>query len=146
MNEPTLIKGGLAVDDRGRLTFVNDFNFSNVKRFYNIQNHQPKFVRAWHGHRNEGKYFFAAKGSFVVAVVKVDNWENPSKDLKVHRFVMSDGNPSILHVPAGYANGNMNLTEDAVLSVFSDKSLQESLGDDIRFPSRLWDPWSVEER
>ena len=27
-----LIDGGVAVDDRGQLSFVNDFNFENVKR------------------------------------------------------------------------------------------------------------------
>ena len=33
MNKPTLIEGGLAVDDRGEVRFVNEFNFEGVKRF-----------------------------------------------------------------------------------------------------------------
>ena len=36
--------------------FVNDFNFENVKRFYQVENHRQGFIRAWHGHKKEGKY------------------------------------------------------------------------------------------
>ena len=32
--QPVLMKGGLAVDDRGEVGFVNDFDFKEVKRFY----------------------------------------------------------------------------------------------------------------
>ena len=51
MSEPLLIEGGLAVDDRGEVRFVNGFGFEGVKRFYAVSNHQPGFVRAWHAHR-----------------------------------------------------------------------------------------------
>jgi dTDP-4-dehydrorhamnose 3,5-epimerase-like enzyme len=146
MSEPILIKGGIAVDDRGSVSFVNDFNFAGVKRFYMIENHRQGFIRAWHGHRNEGKYFFVVKGSALVCGVQVDNWEMPSKDLKVHRFVLSDTQPSILFLPAGYANGSLSLTRDAKILVLSTSTLQESLGDDIRFDAHYWNPWNIEER
>ena len=45
--------GGIAVDDRGQLRFVNDFNFANVKRFYQVENHRQGFIRAWHGHKKK---------------------------------------------------------------------------------------------
>ena len=48
--------------------------------------------------------------------------------------------------PAGFANGFMSLTEGAKIVFFSTSTLQESLGDDIRFPARTWDPWTIEER
>ena len=32
--------GDLAVDDRGEVGFVNDFDFAGVKRFYTVRNHQ----------------------------------------------------------------------------------------------------------
>jgi len=144
--QATLLKGGVAADDRGSLRFVNDFGFAGVKRFYVIENHRVGYVRAWHGHKKEGKYFFAAKGSFVIAGVKVDDWEKPSKDLPVERFVLSDESPSILYLPPGYSNGLMALTEGARLMVFSTSSLDESKGDDYRLPARYWDCWSVEER
>ena len=129
--EPTLIKGGLATDDRGTVSFVNDFSFQGVKRFYAIENHRAGFVRAWHGHRHEGKYLLCVRGSAVVGAVKIDDWQNPSKDLKPARFVISETNPSLLAIPPGYANGIMSLTDDTKIMVFSTSALSDSLTDDI---------------
>lgn len=146
MEEPLLIKGGLSVDDRGEVGFVNDFNFKGVKRFYTLQNHSKGFVRAWHGHKNESKYFLAVKGSALVCAVKINDWSKPSKDLKVTRFTLSEKSPSVLFVPAGYANGFMSLTDDCKLVVFSTSTVEDSMKDDYRFDARFWDPWKVEER
>lgn len=143
---PILTKGGLSVDDRGTVSFVNDFDFKNVKRFYVVENHKQGFIRAWHGHKNESKYVFVVKGSAVVAAVKIDNWENPSKNLQINRFVLSEKTPSILFIPAGYANGFMSLSEDAKLIFYSTSELKDSLNDDIRFDAHYWDAWKVEER
>ncbi len=141
-----LIKGGLSVDDRGTVSFVNDFNFENVKRFYSVENHKNGFIRAWHAHKNEAKYVLAVKGSALVCAVEIDNWENPSKELNVHRFVLSEKSPSVLYIPKGFANGFMSLSEDAKLLFFSTSTLQESLNDDFRFDAKYWNPWQVEER
>lgn len=141
-----LIEGGLAVDERGIVSFVNAFDFKGVKRFYTVSNHRVGFVRAWHAHRNEAKYVYVARGSALVAAVKIDTWERPSRDLPVERFVLSADRPSVLYVPEGYGNGFMSLTPDALLFFFSTSSLEESRGDDIRFDSRYWDPWHVTER
>ncbi|MEM2144978.1 MAG: dTDP-4-dehydrorhamnose 3,5-epimerase family protein [Candidatus Jordarchaeaceae archaeon] len=146
MEEPRLIKGGIVVDDRGLISFVNDFDFHGVKRFYMVQNHCRGFIRAWHGHRLESKYVLVIKGSALVCAVAVDNWVNPSKDAKVWRFVLSEITPAVLYIPAGYANGAMSLTEDAKIIYFSNRTLEESLKDDIRFPFDYWNPWEVEKR
>ncbi len=146
MNELKSINGGLAVDDRGTVSFVNDFNFEGVKRFYIVENHKQGFVRAWHAHKKEAKYVMVVKGSAIIGAVKIDNWENPSKDLKVNRFVLSEKNPSVLFIPAGFANGFMSLTDGAKLIFYSTSLLEESKGDDFRFDSRYWDPWEIEER
>ena len=143
---PELLRGALAVDDRGEVGFVNEFGFSDVKRFYTVSNHATGFVRAWHGHRREAKYVLAVSGSALVCCVEIDDWDHPSQELAVQRFVLSDRSPAVLHVPAGYVNGFMTLTPDAKLMFFSTSTLDESLGDDIRFPARYWDPWQVEER
>jgi dTDP-4-dehydrorhamnose 3,5-epimerase-like enzyme len=145
-DEPRLITGDSAIDDRGEVSFVNDFSFAKVKRFYMVRNHRAGFVRAWHGHKREGKYVLPVTGASLVAAVAVDDWENPSAGLKVHRFVLDAAKPRVLYVPPGYANGLMSLTADARLMFFSTSTLEESKGDDIRFPSRYWDVWSVEER
>jgi len=145
-NELILFKGGRAVDDRGSVSFVNDFNFYNVKRFYMVQNHVQGFVRAWHAHKKEGKYVQVVNGSAIVGAVKIDDWDNPSGNLKVNRFVLSDINPSVLFIPAGYANGFMSLTPDTKIIFYSTSSLDDSLSDDYRFDARYWDIWKVEER
>ncbi len=145
-NEPTLLKGGLAVDDRGEVTFVNDFAFEGVKRFYAIRNHEVGFVRAWHGHRREAKFMTVTEGDMLICAVRIDDWDKPDKNAKVHRFVLSARTPSVLHIPAGFANGSMSLSAGARLMVFSTSTLQDSLNDDIRFEARLWNPWKIEER
>ena len=143
---PRLFAGGLAVDDRGSVGFVNDFDFAGVKRFYQVTNHRPRFVRAWHAHRREAKYVAVASGAALIGAVKVDDWQCPSVDGEIHRHVLSADQPSVLYIPAGYANGFMSLTEGATLLFFSTASLEESRGDDVRYDSRLWDIWDVAER
>ncbi len=141
-----LLKGGVAVDDRGEVGFVNDFDFTGVKRFYSVCNHQANFVRAWHGHRHEAKYATVVAGSMLVCCLRIDDWSNPSAALPIQRFVLSAKTPAVLYIPAGYANGFMSLTDDAKIIFFSTSTLQESLNDDIRFPARKWNPWAIEER
>jgi dTDP-4-dehydrorhamnose 3,5-epimerase-like enzyme len=146
MSKPTLIPGGLAVDDRGEVAFVNDFHFENVQRFYTVSNHRAGFVRAWHGHRHEAKYVMAVTGAAVVGAVRIDDWEKPSRDLPVERFVLSAQKPAALYVPSGYANGFMSLTADLKLMFFSTSTLEQSSGDDVRFDSQYWPIWQVVER
>jgi dTDP-4-dehydrorhamnose 3,5-epimerase len=141
-----LIEGNLAVDDRGTVSFVNDFNFSGVKRSYMVTNHRASFIRAWHAHKREAKYVTVTRGSAIIGAVKIDNWEKPAKDSPVSRYILSALKPSVLYIPAGYANGFMSLTEDATLVFYSTSTLEESRGDDIRYDARYWDIWQVAER
>ncbi len=144
--EPQLLVGDIAVDDRGEVGFVNDFDFSRVRRFYTVRNHQPGFVRAWHGHRHEGKYVMVVSGAALIGAVAIDDWENPSKTAHVWRYTLSAHRPAVLYIPPGFANGFMSLTHDAKLLFFSTAALEESKDDDVRFPARYWDIWTVEER
>ncbi len=141
-----MIDGGIAIDDRGSVSFVNDFDFVGIKRFYIVANHRPGFVRAWHGHRHESKAVLIVSGSALLATVEIDDWDDPSPELPVDRFVLSAQRSAILVIPAGYANGSMTLEPDTRMMFLSDLTLAESHDDDYRYPSRLWDPWSVEER
>ena len=144
--EPRVFDGGLSVDDRGAVGFVNDFTFEGVRRFYTVSNHAAGFVRAWHAHRREAKYVTVLRGAAVVGAVKIDNWESPSPASRVHRFVLSASKPAVLYVPAGYANGFMSLTADTLLVFFSTATVEESREDDVRYDARLWDIWKVTER
>lgn len=146
VQEPKVINGGLAVDDRGQVTFINDFDFADVKRFYMVSNHKQGFVRAWHAHKKEAKYVLVVKGAAKVAAVAIDDWDKPSKNAEVKQFVLSEKKPTVLYIPAGYANGFMSLTDDAQIMFFSTSTLDESLGDDFRYESKHWDVWSVVER
>jgi dTDP-4-dehydrorhamnose 3,5-epimerase-like enzyme len=140
METPKLITGGVAVDDRGSLRFVNDFDFSGVKRFYQVQNHRRGFIRAWHGHKVESKYVYVAKGSALIGAIPLG--EPPI----VGKFILSDKSPRILYIPKGYYNGAMTLEEDTIIQYFSTTTLDESKGDDIRLPYDTWNIWQEDFR
>ena len=143
---PTTIPGGKATDDRGSLTFNNEIELNKFKRFYAIENHKQGFIRAWHGHLKEAKLFVPLRGSFLVAAVELDDPVSPSKENKIVKSVISDSNSNSLFIPAGFANGFMNLSSDAILLVYSSTSLEESKGDDYRFEFDYWNPWEIEQR
>lgn len=155
---PTLIEGGLAVDDRGAVSFVNGFDFAGasmmppVRRFYLVSNHQIGMIRAWHGHKKEAKYVTAVSGTALVCAVGMDNWIPQTRFTmrgdasEIHKVILSASKPAVLFIPPGYANGWMSLTPDARLMFFSTSTLEESKIDDYRFPARYWNPWKVEER
>lgn len=143
-NQITVINGGVAVDDRGSVRFVNDFNFENVKRFYQVQNHRRGFIRAWHGHNNEGKYVYVASGSALVAAVPMNAREGDIS--AVSKYVLSDVSPKILFIPAGHYNGFMSLEENTRIIFFSTSTIEESKGDDIRKPYDCWNVWEEDFR
>jgi len=147
-NKPKIIEGGLAVDDRGQLSFANAFDFAGVKRFYMVENFSVNTIRAFHGHRKEAKYIFVVSGSALIAAVELDNIKKPNKKNLVHRFILSAHKPAILHIPAGFANGFKGLEVDTRLVFFSTTSIEESQGDDYRFPFDYWGKkvWEVEHR
>lgn len=138
-NEIKLLTGGIAVDDRGQLRFVNDFNFEGVKRFYQVENHRQGFIRAWHGHKKEGKYVYVAAGTALVGVVNMDTKE-------VSKFVLSAKAPKILYIPPNHYNGFKTLEENTTLMFFSTTTLQESLNDDIRVNYDAWNIWDEDFR
>ena len=129
-------------DERGTIAFVNDFNFEGVKRFYTITHKDTSVVRAWQGHRFESKYFYCLKGEFLINLVKLDDWEKPSDDLPVRSYELSAEDSKILFIPPGFANGFKALSEGGQLLVLSDKTLEESVNDDVRFDMNDWFNWN----
>lgn len=146
MDQPILLPGDIAVDDRGSVSFVNGFHFEGVRRFYVVGNHRSGFVRAWHGHRREAKYVTCVSGAAVVGAVKIDNWDSPNAALTPSRYVLSAVRPAMLYIPPGYANGFRSLTDDTRLVIFSTASMEEASEDDVRWEARYWDCWEVLER
>lgn len=133
------IQGGLFADDRGFLRFINDFDFSGVKRFYQVENHSKNFIRAWHGHKKEGKYVYVAKGSALIGAANMDSEE-------VYKTTLTSQSPSMLFIPPGFANGFKTLEENTILMFFSTSTLEESKGDDIRFDYDKWNIWEEDYR
>jgi len=146
MSKPELINGGVASDDRGFLMFSNDFDpvKEGIRRVYIINNINDKVVRAFHGHLEESKYIMVLKGTVKFVLTEMMQQETPvpgkfdyaldSGDST--EYNLSDKVPRILKVPAGWANGMKSLTNDSVIIVFSNRTLDESKDDDIRFD---WD-------
>lgn len=141
INKPYVISGGLHIDERGEISYVNDFNFSDVKRFYIVSNKSTEIIRAWQGHKVEQKYFFLVTDAYLVCAVEIDDWQNPSKDLKPTKFVLDEKNPAILCIPPGYANGIKALEKHSKLIIYSNLNLEESSKDIYRFESTLWYNW-----
>ena len=137
--EPILFSINSSSDDRGKVTFVNDFDMTDVKRSYVVTNTLLKTVRAWHGHRNEKKWVVVQKGEFLVCVVKVDSFDNPEMNAEVKEYVLNSEN-NVLFIPNGYANGAMNLTDENEIRYFSSASLGESSNDDFRICT-IFFPW-----
>lgn len=141
MDKIKIIEGGISVDYRGQISHVNNLDMSEVERFYVIHQNDTSIVRAWHAHQHEKKWFYALKGSFKMAFVKIDNWENPSPDLKPEIFHLSDKESRILYIPEGYANGIKAEDPDSILMVFSNKILSEAVNDSWRYDSKMWVEW-----
>lgn len=137
---PKLFRGGVAADERGVVSFVNDFDFTGVKRFFQVSNHASRFIRAWHGHRREGVYVHVSRGAALVGAVCLERQE------VVHRGVLSDRVPSVLWIPPNHANGFMNLQADTTVQFFSTATLAETAEDDIRFQFDRWNIWTIENR
>lgn len=146
--QPRLIEAGIAVDDRGQLTFANDFQFEDVKRFYMVENFSNDVIRAFHGHLKEAKYALVVAGSAIIAVVAMDDTEKPNQQNQVFRYVLSSRKPSVLYIPAGYANGFKALENGTKVMFFSTATLAESERDDYRFPHDYWgkEIWEAEQR
>lgn len=132
-----LINGDSSIDIRGTVKYVNDFDFKNVKRFYQVENFEKGFIRAWHAHRKEDKYVYVADGSALIGVVNLQTKE-------IQKFVLSAQKPRILWIPANSANGFMSLEENTKIIFFSSSTFEESKDDDIRFPYDKWNIWTKE--
>ena len=141
MSEIKIIQGEVFRDERGQISSLNEFHFEEVKRTYIIHHPDASVVRGWHAHQHERKWFYCIKGRFSVALVKVDNWDAPSKDLKAEVFHLDENDSKIVCVPAGYANCLKAMEDGAIMQVFSDKTLQEALGDSWRYDKLLWYNW-----
>lgn len=141
MADVKVIQGEILGDYRGKIASLNAFHFPGVERVYFIHHPDVSIIRGWHGHRYEKKWFYCVKGRFTIGLVKIDNWESPSKDLKPVMYVLSETDSKIICVSEGYANCIKAEIPDSVLLVFSSKTLPEAFADSWRYDKDYWFKW-----
>jgi dTDP-4-dehydrorhamnose 3,5-epimerase-like enzyme len=129
---PKIISGNSHTDTRGTLFYNNDFDASQIKRVYVIENATNDVIRAWQGHKIEQRWFSAIKGSFKIGLIKIDNWENPAKSLEMHLFAVNADTLEVIHVPQGYVSSIQSLEEGSKLLVMADYLLGE-VKDEYRY-------------
>ncbi|KAB1230550.1 WxcM-like domain-containing protein [Chryseobacterium viscerum] len=133
MNTPEIFEGGKYTDERGKLLFNNNFDLSNIKRIYCIENTEVEFIRGWTGHKVEHRWFSALLGSFIIRLIKIDDWSAPSKELEILEYQLDADKLNVLHVPEGYVSAIQAKEKGAKLLVMANYSLGE-IDDDYRFP------------
>ncbi len=143
----SLITGGSYSDERGRLRFCNDFDMTEVKRFYTIANSAEQPARGWIGHKKETKWFFPLKGKTVIEVEpmdvsrverveRVELGEEVNRVERVERVELDAERPGVLKVEPG---NWFCIKQDgtAEVMVFSNCGVGEFEGDDFRKPYDL---------
>ncbi|SMC82394.1 WxcM-like domain-containing protein [Moheibacter sediminis] len=127
-----LLKGKIHSDERGTITFNNDFDASQVKRIYTIENNSVEFIRGWQGHKVEQRWFACINGKFEIQVIEIDDFQNPSKDLTIDKYELTTDALNFLHVPAGFVTAIQAIEGNSKLLVLSDYLLGE-IQDEYRF-------------
>ena len=139
---PTILQGGSHTDPRGTISFVNDFNFQGVTRFYNIHHPDTTIIRAWQGHTQESKYYYPVKGTWLIAWVKMD-FTIPEDQWTAEHIILKASDNKLLFLPPGYANGFKALEPDSIITGFSVPGKEEETL--LRWDSDKWMDWySVE--
>jgi len=139
------VDGGRHEDARGALRFCNDFDMTQVKRFYTVSNSAEQPKRGWIMHRRETKWFFPLRGVTRI-VVQADG---SSSELELPQaveltFTLSASNPAVLCVPPGHwflidqspelqpRSGPNFSTSSPEVQVFSNCHVGEFQDDDFR--------------
>lgn len=129
-----MTQGGRHEDRRGVMTFNNNFDASQIKRMYTIENLDVNFVRGWQGHQIEQRWFASIKGSFEIQTLRIDDFELPSPSIETDKYILTNKQFDILHVAAGYLTAIRALENQSKLLVMADFSFNE-IQDELRFPS-----------
>lgn len=130
--KPQIIEGNIHSDQRGDLRYNNAFDATEVKRIYIIENKDTSLIRGWQGHKIEQRWFSALSGNFEIKLIEIDDWQNPSKELKPYVFLLDSNNLKVLHIPAGYVSSIKALDDNSKLLVMADYKIGE-IQDEYRY-------------
>jgi len=133
--KPVIIVGNRHIDSRGVLSYNNEFNMAQIKRFYSIEHPDVNIVRAWRGHRIENRWFSVSKGSFIIKAVEIDDWASPSPSLPQLVFHLTADESTVLHVPKGYATSLQATEANSKIIIFADGDIADAKNDDHLFPN-----------
>lgn len=129
---PQLLEGKKHQDERGIITYNNDFDATSIKRMYTIENADVHLIRGWQGHKMEQRWFSAINGAFKIQLLSIAYFEKGLKDLQPYCFVLKADQMDILHVPAGFVSSIQALEVGAKLLVLADYKMGE-VDDEFRF-------------
>jgi dTDP-4-dehydrorhamnose 3,5-epimerase-like enzyme len=129
---PKIIKGNEYSDSRGKLFFNNDFDATEVKRMYFIENDNTELVRGWQGHKIEQRWFTVVVGSFKIWVQALANHENEIEPEEIFEFELNSQKLNVLHIPLGYITAIQSLEANSKLLVMADHFVGE-INDEFRF-------------
>ena len=132
---PQIIEGGSHTDQRGTLSFCNDFDMSEVKRFYKITHPDTTATRGWRAHKIEQRWFHVIAGAFEIRLVKIDDFSNPDKFLTQKLFKLTSTTSTVLHIPVGFASSLRAIEPNSTVLVFADSGVEGIKNDDYLYPS-----------
>lgn len=126
------LKGNRHEDQRGIITFNNEFDVSAVKRIYTIENVSLDFIRGWQGHKIEQRWFACMNGAFEIKMIEIDNFQQPSRELQAKTYNLNTSGLDFLHIPAGHITAIRALDKASKLLVLADYKMNE-IEDEYRF-------------
>jgi dTDP-4-dehydrorhamnose 3,5-epimerase-like enzyme len=129
---PKIIEGGSHTDQRGTIAFCNDFDMSEVKRFYKITH---PVIRGWRAHKIEQRWFHVVAGAFEIKLVKIDDFNEPDKHVPQKIFTLTSSKSTVLHTPVGFASSLRAIEPNSTLLVFADSGVEDIKNDDYLFPT-----------
>jgi len=131
--EPVLINGETFNDSRGKLFSCNEFDMSNIRRMYSIENFNNNYIRGWKGHKIETRWFCATKGRIIITTIAISDLENKTANPSLVSFELSEDKLDILKVPPGYATSIQQYSNGDRICVFADFKLNETDDEDLRW-------------
>lgn len=130
-------------DDRG--TFCNmPIEKFKLKRVYVVKNFESGMVRAFHYHKHESKVITCIEGYIKLVLIRLGA-EDSCVPKEVTEYYLKEGDGKSIIIPLNVANGWQSLQPNSSILVFSDKTAQESMKDDVRYPANLYD-WEIKWR
>lgn len=144
MSDIKIIQGEIFRDARGQISSLNHFRFAGINRVYFIHHPDVSIIRGWHGHKLEKKWFYCVKGAFTIGLIEIDNWSEPSRNLKPDIMHISELNSQIICIPEGFASCIQAEQPDSTLMVLSGKTLDEAMAvpDSYRYDCNYWGIWN----